>query len=571
MGTNVVGTVSPVEANPRYLIMNCAFMGWDRVFVEIAEALCFTLIDMGYPAKIVSIGFFDPHARYILLGVNNLITEELVQPLLLRQDTVIFNLEQLFHNARWVSQPYLMFLREHEVWDYSAQNIQYLRTQGVNNIRHVPISFHPCYVAAEQRIRFNTDCIRGIQESKENMDVLFIGQMKECQRRQKILDDLKANGLRVEILTGVYGAERNAYYTKCKVLINIHFFPESQVFESVRVSHAVVNGCFVISENSVDVPNWARGPGILFVAYDNLVSTVLQMYRDPNRRVMARAAAERFIKDTSYESVLQGFVSGKVPRSLRNDPKKWAASYVAFADDRWIAKSVKSIYPYVDGIIFLIGYCSFHGEYFSNQEFVRTLQNLPDPEGKIIGIYRKFWKDEATTRNAGLHILNDLGYKYALTVDADEIYDAKDIQQIQSVLEKNEHVDNVYISNVVTYWKSEHFRIDPQDDNMFVHVAMKLSGSTYYVKNRVTTERSIVVARGARMHHMSYAHDDIEIQRKLNCFSHREEICADWIPRVWNRWNENQMLNNLHPTHPSRFRMAIPVPDNELPEVFSSE
>jgi hypothetical protein len=145
------------------------------------------------------------------------------------------------------------------VWDYSQENIGFLKSQGIS-AQHLPVGFH--------------ESLEQIPQDKEkDIDVLFFGSLGD--RRQAILSKLEKSGrASVKTLFGVYGKERDEYIARAKILLNIHYY-STKIFEAVRVSYLLNNRCCVISEESSVYPY--PGVNIPLVPYDSLVDACLDV------------------------------------------------------------------------------------------------------------------------------------------------------------------------------------------------------------------------------------------------------------------------------------------------------
>ena len=206
-------------------------------------------------------------------------------------DAIIYNTEQVTPESHWLGGAYLNLLKSRTVWDYSERNIERLRAFGVKNIALMPVGYVP-----ELRRR---------PQIHEDIDVLFYGSVNE--RRAPILDALSAKGLSVVRLFGVYGAQRDAFIARAKVVLNLHYY-ESKVFEIVRVSYLLANSKAVVAECGVDteVETDIR-QAICGVAYDELVPACERLVADlPARRalgergyaIFAERRAEQFLHAT---------------------------------------------------------------------------------------------------------------------------------------------------------------------------------------------------------------------------------------------------------------------------------
>ncbi len=145
------------------------------------------------------------------------------------------------------------------IWDYSLENIQVLRDQGLSNLKHLPIGFHPN--------------LQTIPKAEEDVDVLFYGSIND--RREKILADLRPR-CRVQELFQIYGPERDAWIARSKIILNIHFY-ETRIMEQARLSYLLNNGRFIVSEDSAANPFQDM---IAAVPYDRVVESCLMFLQD---------------------------------------------------------------------------------------------------------------------------------------------------------------------------------------------------------------------------------------------------------------------------------------------------
>lgn len=238
-------------------------------FQEVAETLVHGLRALGHDVVLTD----DPRPpgrRPILLGAN-LLAKLRQKP---ARGAILYQLEQIDAGSAWLTPEYKALLASHPVWDYSARNAARYAALGLPAPRVVPIG----YVPQLTRIAPAPD---------QDVDVLFYGSVNE--RRQRILDALRARGLRVEAPFGLYGEPRDRLIARAKVVLNVHFY-EAKVFEVVRVSYLLANRKCVVSERGADAAEEREFErGVAFAAYDGLVETCARLCADP----ALRAARER--------------------------------------------------------------------------------------------------------------------------------------------------------------------------------------------------------------------------------------------------------------------------------------
>jgi len=226
---------------------------------------------------------------------------------------VIYNMEQLLaweqvharRNAK-VATNFFDQLMRHRVWDYSEANVRWLRERGHQRVKRLPVGYVP-------------ELSRVSARGTPDVDVLFYGSLNP--RRTSILDALRARGLRVEALFGVYGQARDAWIGRAKVVLNMHFY-ESKLFEIVRVSYLLANRKAVVCEHSVmnddDTP---LCEGMAYVPYDGLVDACEALVRDDARRAQLERCGYELFSRRDATRLMAGLLGLPVA-----DPVSHAAS-----------------------------------------------------------------------------------------------------------------------------------------------------------------------------------------------------------------------------------------------------
>jgi len=253
--------------------------GFDFVesFREVMEVLQEGLRTLGHSVRIQT-NRIDPDDIAIIFGIHHL-DPALVDRL--PPQSIIYNLEQLAPGYPWFSDQYVKLLTRFRVWDYSARNVDYLRREGRSTAAtHLPFRYSPCLT-------------RVPAAQNEDVDVLFFGVKTE--RRRRVVQALVERGLNAVALTNVWGAERDAWIARAKVVLNMHQADIGE-FESVRVLFLLANGKAVVSETAPGEQIDAALQGAFCaVPYDGLVEACIQLVADSEARfalqVRAKAAA----------------------------------------------------------------------------------------------------------------------------------------------------------------------------------------------------------------------------------------------------------------------------------------
>ena len=201
-------------------------------FQELAELLVFSIKDLGLQCEF-AVNRFDRQRRNIVLGAQLLPAEWQAQ---LPADTIIVNTEQLGSQKHSWSDAIVALSERLTVWDYNTRNIEFLQRRGAREVRRLELGFHPKLA----RLNLSTT---------PEVDVLFYGSLGE--RRQHLLERIREQGLVVKSLFGVYGAERDRWIERSKLVLNCHHY-ETHIFEVVRVFYLLTNRVAVVGEVGAD-------------------------------------------------------------------------------------------------------------------------------------------------------------------------------------------------------------------------------------------------------------------------------------------------------------------------------
>jgi len=179
---------------------------------------------------------------------------ELTSPFILYNCEQMTRATELAKVVKTASNPFRI-----EVWDYSAENCKILTANGIT-ARHVPLVSPAFYVEQIKALR---------QTNAPLYDVGFCGHMVQTPkgRRQDVLQGLRDAGLTVLNVTD-FGAERDRKLAMCRVIVNIHFADDYQLFEQARCDMWLRAGVPVVSETSLD-----EDPRCINAPYEALVET----------------------------------------------------------------------------------------------------------------------------------------------------------------------------------------------------------------------------------------------------------------------------------------------------------
>lgn len=260
--------------------------GHSAAFLEVAETLVHAIAACGRQAS-AGWNTIAPDAIPIILG-SNLIGESAVADI--PRHAVIYNLEQLEAGSPWWHAGLRALVERCETWDYSARNVAKLAELGAQRPAvHVPLGVMPQ--------------LRRIAPAAEpDIDVLFYGSMSP--RRRTALDAIRARGLRVVELFGKYGAERDAFIARAKLVVNLHHYP-AQILERVRLSYLLANGVPVVAEcGAATTADADLLEAIHAVPYDGLADACVALAADAPARARLRDAGLRWADNHPMAPIL---------------------------------------------------------------------------------------------------------------------------------------------------------------------------------------------------------------------------------------------------------------------------
>jgi hypothetical protein len=183
---------------------------------------------------------------------------------------IVYNFEQLTTEKKW-SEEYINYLRNAlYVIDYSLSNVIWLNSIDINSY------FLPFET-------LDTKIYRSLKSCDKDIDILFIGSLND--RRKKWLNRLiyLNSQLTIKIITNKFNKDSYDFYTRSKILLNIHYYEQNRISEISRIIHALENSCIVLTESSDDFYYNQLLNGIVTITnYDTLNDDVINILSDYN-------------------------------------------------------------------------------------------------------------------------------------------------------------------------------------------------------------------------------------------------------------------------------------------------
>lgn len=175
------------------------------------------------------------------------------------------------------------------------------------------------------------------------------------------------------------------------------------------------------------------------------------------------------------------------------------------------------------------------------------------------------WPKEELHRQASLQELRRRGYTFVLTPDGDEVIEPALLDSMLRIA-KGDLADRV-MCHFDTYWKSPEYIIRPREAIRPLMLVNIERASHVFCREYVGGRPITLGPEYGVVHHLSYCGPDERIRRKLSTWGHKDEVQDGWYARVWNGWDADKRMKNLHPTHPPAYGWAerIHTPEILLP------
>lgn len=195
------------------------------------------------------------------------------------------------------------------VWGYVRHHAEFVEKLGVP-YHFVPFGYAPYY---ETVFRKHSEG----KKLQQDIDVLFFGAMSE--RRQRILDELKKQGMTIHVGSEhnqVWGEKLDELLTRSKIVLGIHYYdePQAQIVDFARVDHILSNRLFVVHERpSKFASDPAFEQNVTTCEYNDIPDTCARFLNRPEERAKKAAIGYEWFKS---EYALDAFIPYDEVQSL---------------------------------------------------------------------------------------------------------------------------------------------------------------------------------------------------------------------------------------------------------------
>jgi hypothetical protein len=273
-------SASAVKKTPEFAVVLPHPPGYMHrgALLESAETVHYGLMHLGVDAWLCA--ELVPGAKNIVFGSHLLSHFDWLN---LPADSILYNTEPLGEEAIRASfQPNIELMKPFRIWHMSKSLHERALALCLNST-YVPLG----YVPEMTRIKNRLD---------PDIDALLYGAV--TPRREAIVNQLREAGLNVpdpKILFGRYGAERDSYMARAKIILNVHSYIPRQTFAVARVVYALANVKPVLCEANGPDEEIEEDllPGMVCAPYDNLLENCIWLAsKDSERNSIAKNGFE---------------------------------------------------------------------------------------------------------------------------------------------------------------------------------------------------------------------------------------------------------------------------------------
>lgn len=198
----------------------------------------------------------------------------------------LINTEQLTRSS--CSQRILFYLDQGLlIYDYDLFQTKMINQQIISKPTSAPSSTPSPIPRCREQVYYLPYQIRSreikylqtlIKQNKQIYDVGFCAT-NQSQRRLNIYHQLKQNGVKVIDIYG-WKENRDRLISQCKILINIHYDQDYQIFEHFRCDRWILAGMLVVSETSLSDSLLDCTDLLIIVPYQQIVNKIIEILQN---------------------------------------------------------------------------------------------------------------------------------------------------------------------------------------------------------------------------------------------------------------------------------------------------
>lgn len=158
---------------------------------------------------------------------------------------------------------------------------------------YVPLGYNDIYFR-KNHIMYN--------DIQKDIDILYLG-IDNDERIKTIRDNFYKHGLR---LWFVYGNDINwiiSVIKRSRICVNIHH-ENTEYLETHMLKTLLSNCSCIVSESTKDEVQKEFQGNVIFVEYDNIVDTCLNLLKDQNRRIIAENGFKFYYNNKKWHNLV---------------------------------------------------------------------------------------------------------------------------------------------------------------------------------------------------------------------------------------------------------------------------
>src|ERR1044071_7883959 len=154
-----------------------------------------------------------------------------------------------------------------KILDYSVENIQLMGNLHRDKLFYLPYQPNPTEIFKLEKY---------VSSVEKKYDIVFVGCLSP--KRQKIIDELNAKAkIKICVINNLWSDTRDKEIASGKILLNIHYDSNYNIYESLRCDRWTFAGMMVISEKSTWDQMTDLSDIVIFEDYDKVVNKVIDI------------------------------------------------------------------------------------------------------------------------------------------------------------------------------------------------------------------------------------------------------------------------------------------------------
>jgi sulfur carrier protein ThiS len=153
------------------------------------------------------------------------------------------------------------------LFDYSKSNIKHFELVTGKKMEHLPYKYREEEISQLKQL---------IKDTPKEYDIAFVGSIN--QRRIDIIQTLRDRNVTVNMIDNLWDIDRDIEIAKCKILLNLHYTEEYNIFEEIRCNRWLMSDLTVITENSLYENEISYKNNLIIVERDKIIGTLLNYF-----------------------------------------------------------------------------------------------------------------------------------------------------------------------------------------------------------------------------------------------------------------------------------------------------